>query len=49
MEGNKQESVLALITFLVYLNDMTEGVSSYISMYTADVQLLRKIKKPQTL
>ena len=29
--------------FLVYLNDMTEGESSYISLFADDSKLLRKI------
>ena len=36
-------SVLAPIMFLIYINDMTEGVSSYISLYADDAKLLRKI------
>ena len=43
--GVPQGSVLAPIMFLVYVNDMTEGVSSYISLFADDVKLLRKIKK----
>ena len=30
--------------FLVYVNDMTEGVSSYISLFADDAKLLRKIR-----
>ena len=30
--GVPQESVIAPIMFLVYVNDMTEGVNSYISI-----------------
>ena len=30
--------------FLVYVNDMTEGVSSYISLFADDENLLRKIR-----
>ena len=37
-------SVLAPIMFLIYVNDMTEGVSSYISLFTDDAKLLRKIR-----
>ena len=34
---------LTSITFLIYVNDMTEGVSSYISLFADDAKLLRKI------
>ena len=42
--GVPQGSVLALIIFLVYVNDMTEGVSSYIILFADDAKLLRKIR-----
>ena len=29
--------------FLIYVNDMTEGVRSYISLFADDAKLLRKI------
>ena len=38
-----QRSVLAPIMFLLYVNDMTEGVSSYISLFADYAKLLRKI------
>ena len=41
--GVPQGSVLAPIMFLIYVNDMTEGVSSYISLFADDATLLRKI------
>ena len=40
---NFRTSVLASIMFLVYVNDMTEGVSSYISLFADDAKLLSKI------
>ena len=40
--GVPQGSVLAP-TFLIYINDITDGVSSYISVFADDVKLLRKI------
>ena len=43
MEYLPQGSVLAPIMFLVYVNDKTEGVSSYISLFPDDAKLLRKI------
>ena len=30
--------------FLIYVNDMTEGVSSYMSLFADDAELLRKIR-----
>ena len=41
--GVPQGSVLAPIMFLIYVNDMIEGVSSYISLFADDGKLLRKI------
>ena len=43
--GVPQGSVLTPIMFLVYVNDMTEGVSSYISLFGDNATLLRMIKK----
>ena len=43
--GVLQGSVLAPIMFLVYVNDMTEGVSSYLILFADDAKLLRD-KKP---
>ena len=42
--GVPQGSVLAPIMILIYVNDMTEGVSSYISLFADDAKLLRKIR-----
>ena len=39
--GVPQGSVLAPIMFLIYVTDMTEGVSSYTSMFVDDAKLLR--------
>ena len=36
--GVPQGSVLAPIMFLAYVNDMTEGVSSYISLFADDAK-----------
>ena len=38
-----QGSVLAPILFL-YVNDITEGVSSYINLFVDDARLLKKIR-----
>ena len=42
--GVPQGSVLAPIMFLIHVNDMIEGVSSYISLFADDAKLLRKIR-----
>ena len=39
--GVPQESVLAPVMFLVYVNDMTEGLN--IRVFADDTKLLRKI------
>ena len=46
MEGSKKWSttVLASIMFSIYVNDMTEGVISYISLFADDAKLLREIR-----
>ena len=36
-------SVLAPIMLFVYVNNMTEGVSCYMSLFADDTKLLRKI------
>ena len=41
--GVPQGLVLSLMMFLVYVNDMTEGVNSYTSQFADDAKLLRKI------
>ena len=42
--GVPQGPILAPIMFLVYVNDMTERVSSYISLFADDAKLLNKIR-----
>ena len=37
-------SVLVSIIFMVYINDMMEGVNSYISLYADDAKLARAVK-----
>ena len=41
--GVHQESVLTPKMYLVYINDMTEAVNSYMSLFADDAKLLRKI------
>ena len=45
--GVPQGSVLAPIMFLIYVNDMIEGVSSYMSLFADDAKLLRKISNQE--
>ena len=42
--GVLQGSVLALIMFLIYINDMTEGVYIYINLFVNYSKFLRKIR-----
>ena len=41
--GVPQGPVLAPVMYLVYVNDMTEGVNSYMSLFVDDAKLLRKM------
>ncbi len=43
--GVPQGSVLAPIMFAVYINDMTEGVTSYMNVFADDTKILRKVTK----
>ena len=47
--GVPQRLVLAPIMFLIYINDMTERVSSYIRVFADYTKLLRKILQLQRL
>ena len=43
--GVPQGSVLAPIMFMVYINDIVEGVNSYMNLFADDAKLLRRVKK----
>ena len=43
--GVPQGSVLALIMFAVYVDDMPERIDSYINLFADDTKLLRRVQK----
>ncbi len=45
--GVPQGSVLAPIIFAVYINDMTEGVTSYMNMFADNAKILTKVTKEE--
>lgn len=42
--GSPKGSVLAPIMFVVYINDMVENVSSYVSLFVDDAKFTRRVK-----
>ena len=44
ISGVPQGSVLAPIMFAIYVNDMDEGVTSYMSFFADDAKLLRRLE-----
>ena len=45
LSGVPQGSVLALIMFAVYVDDMPERIDSYINLFADDTKLLRRVQK----
>ena len=45
--GVPQGSVLAPILFLIYINDMPEGLNSYINLFADDAKLCKAIKRKE--
>merc|ERR1712035_28884 len=41
--GVAQGSVLAPVMFIVYINDLTEGLTSYMNMFADDAKLQREM------
>ena len=50
MEGSKKWSITGISNvFSIYVNDMTEGLSNYISLFGEDAKLLRNHKNCEEL
>ncbi len=45
--GVPQGSVLAPILFLIYINDMSEGVSIYMNLFADDAKLFRHVESEE--
>lgn len=41
--GIPQGSVLAPVMFAIYINDMTEGITSYMNLFADDAKIMRKV------
>jgi len=47
--GVPQESVLGPLLFMLYINDITDGLQSTLEMFADDSKLYRIIKTPQDI
>ncbi len=45
ISGDLQGLVLAPVMFAVYVNDMMEGVNSYLNLFVDDAKLMRKVER----
>ncbi len=45
--GVPQGSVLAPVLFLIFVNDLPEGLSSYVNMFADDAKLMKRVKKQE--
>ena len=46
--GVPQGSILALIMFVVYMNDMPKGISAYFNLFADDANTMKQIKSEAT-
>ena len=49
ISGVPQGTLLSPITFAVYINDMIEGVDSYMNKFADDAKILRRIHMKITI